>query len=230
MPVPLPVSTIGSSRSGAPLHPLSRAPALRPTSPLRAAPACARLDVECIRQSACHGSWTLVPGTVDVRRVTMHARADVEPMDVDPVTLSPAGSLVPLSSGAPGRYLAHDGRHAPPLAHVRSRGLSGVPVHPNLVPPGGAGPCGPPSVAGSPCPHGVPTTRRTHGDTFLETATGARGFGRLLVTSGVPVAAARPDPKVTICHRTNSIDNPYVRHHVDEDAVDGDLGERQGPG
>ncbi len=52
----------------------------------------------------------------------------------------------------------------------------------------------------------------------------------LLITSGVSVAAAGPDHKVTICHRTNSIDNPYVRITVDQDAVDGDLGNDKGRG
>ena len=52
----------------------------------------------------------------------------------------------------------------------------------------------------------------------------------LLITSGVTVAAAGPAHKITICHRTNSIDNPYVRITVDEDAADGDLGNDKGRG
>jgi hypothetical protein len=44
------------------------------------------------------------------------------------------------------------------------------------------------------------------------------------------VAAAGPASKVTICHRTNSVDNPYVRITVGQDAVDGDLGNDKGKG
>lgn len=47
-------------------------------------------------------------------------------------------------------------------------------------------------------------------------------------------SAARIDgdaaPKVTICHRTNSVSNPYVRITVDQDSVDGDAANDNGQG
>lgn len=44
--------------------------------------------------------------------------------------------------------------------------------------------------------------------------------------------ATKPDPdhKVTICHRTHSATNPYVRITVDEASINGDLGDDHGQG
>jgi hypothetical protein len=47
-----------------------------------------------------------------------------------------------------------------------------------------------------------------------------------------PALATKPDPlhQVTICHRTNSVTNPYVVITVDEASVDGDNGNDNGQG
>ena len=47
-----------------------------------------------------------------------------------------------------------------------------------------------------------------------------------------PTEATQPDPLhlVTICHRTNSVTNPYVLITVDEASVDGDNGNDNGQG
>lgn len=43
-------------------------------------------------------------------------------------------------------------------------------------------------------------------------------------------AQGQPEPKVRICHATDSHSNPYTNPEVDQDAVDGDLGNDNGRG
>lgn len=44
------------------------------------------------------------------------------------------------------------------------------------------------------------------------------------------VVVAKQDEKVTICHRTDSVTNPYVQEKVDNDSVDMDTGNDNGKG
>ncbi len=46
----------------------------------------------------------------------------------------------------------------------------------------------------------------------------------------ISTANATQPPKITICHRTNSDTNPYIKVTVDPDAVDGDTGNDKGNG
>jgi hypothetical protein len=56
----------------------------------------------------------------------------------------------------------------------------------------------------------------------------------ILITLGAigvhQVAAKREDPKIRICHATNSHTNPYTNPEVDRDSVDGDAGNDNGQG
>jgi hypothetical protein len=53
----------------------------------------------------------------------------------------------------------------------------------------------------------------------------------IVVLGATPnVSAQGQDDKVTICHRTNSVKNPYVRNTVDDDAADGNTGNDKGKG
>lgn len=46
----------------------------------------------------------------------------------------------------------------------------------------------------------------------------------------IAVTHGSNDKKVTICHRTDSVKNPYVKISVDPDSVDGDTGNDHGQG
>ena len=66
--------------------------------------------------------------------------------------------------------------------------------------------------------------------TVLLAAIGAIALSMLYLI--LPVTATQPDPlhQVTICHRTNSVTNPYVIITVDEASVDGNSGNDNGKG
>jgi len=66
--------------------------------------------------------------------------------------------------------------------------------------------------------------------TVLLAALSALALSMVWVVS--PVLGTKPDPlhQVTICHRTNSVTNPYVIITVDEASVDGDNGNDNGQG
>ena len=58
------------------------------------------------------------------------------------------------------------------------------------------------------------------------------GMGLLALPFAAGASATQPDPehKVTICHRTNSVTNPYVVETVDEASVNSDSGDDHGQG
>jgi hypothetical protein len=63
----------------------------------------------------------------------------------------------------------------------------------------------------------------------------ATAFASTAWVTVLPSAAAQPNPaanvpKVTICHRTNSVTNPYVQETVAESSVDGNGGNDNGQG
>ena len=58
-------------------------------------------------------------------------------------------------------------------------------------------------------------------------AAGAIAFGH---SQRAAEATPKNDDNVTICHRTNSVTNPYVVETVDPDSVDGDTGNDNGQG
>lgn len=51
-----------------------------------------------------------------------------------------------------------------------------------------------------------------------------------IVVLNIPVFAKEKDPKVRICHATDSHTNPYTNPEVDQDSVDGDSGNDNGQG
>jgi hypothetical protein len=68
---------------------------------------------------------------------------------------------------------------------------------------------------------------------FKRSALGALSVAALVGSSlaiAATTASGDPAANVTICHRTNSVSNPYTMPTVDESAVDGDTGNDNGQG
>jgi hypothetical protein len=55
-------------------------------------------------------------------------------------------------------------------------------------------------------------------------------IGAIMILVGVSKIEAKQDHKIRICHATDSHTNPYTNPEVDQDAVDGDLGNDNGQG